>query len=109
MLQRRMRSALAAASLAAVLALTAPVQAKAAGFRAGAESPNLWTAALRWLGGWWTEVGGGAVGMFEKVGSGIDPNGGDGQGSGTSPTGSSPQSVEPPIEPDKGSGIDPNG
>ncbi len=107
MLQRRMRRALTVAALATVVALTAPVQGEAAGFRAGAESPGLWTAALHWLGSWW--VSGWGVGVFEKVGSGIDPNGRDGQGSGTSPTGSSSQSVEPPIEPDKGSGIDPDG
>jgi hypothetical protein len=110
MLQRRMRSALAAATLAAVLALTAPVQGEAAGFKGRAQVPDLWTVALHWLGGWWTEASGEVVGVFDKVGSGIDPDGRDGeQGSGIDPNGSSSQTVEPPIEPDKGSGIDPDG
>ena len=105
MLQRRMGRALAAAALAAVVTLAAPVQSEAAGFRAGAESPDLWTAALHWLGSWWMEVNGG-----DKQGSGIDPDGRDGEeGSGIHPDGSSSQTVEPPIEPDQGSGIDPDG
>lgn len=111
MLQRRMGRALAAAALAAVVTLAAPVQSEAAGFRVGAQAPDLWTAALHWLGSWWTEVSGGVVGAWDKQGSGIDPDGRDGEvGSGIPPNGSNLQAVEPPpIESDEGSGIDPDG
>lgn len=101
MLQRRMRRALAASSLTAVLALAAPIQGEAASFKAGVSAPDLWTAAIQWLGSWWGEV-------RDKQGSGIDPDGREG-GSGNSPNGSSTQTVDPPIQPDEGSGIDPNG
>ncbi|HVR96027.1 MAG TPA: hypothetical protein VMW27_05400 [Thermoanaerobaculia bacterium] len=103
MLQRRMRRALAASILTAAMALTAPVQGEAAGFRTGADAPDLWTVAIHWLGSWWAEVSGGG----DKQGSGIDPDGRNGE-SGIGPDGSSSQTVEP-IEPDKGSGIDPDG
>lgn len=107
MLQSRMRRALAAAALAAAVALALPVPSDAAGFKAGVQAPDLWTAALHWLGSWWTEVSGG---VWNKEGSGIDPNGGSGErDSGTHPNDSGWQTVGPSIEPDEGSGIDPNG
>ena len=95
----RIRRAVLALALAAVLVIGAP--AHAAGWSSWTASPGWLDNALEWIARLWT--GGGARQTPEPAGCksnvGIDPNGAS---STTSPP-------PPPPSSDYGSGVDPNG
>lgn len=91
-----------ALALAAVLLLSAAVPVQAVGFGSRGASSGAWDSLWSWLAGVWGEVA--EVGMMEKQGSGIDPNGiPRPEGSGIDPN------AGEAMQSDQGSGIDPNG
>jgi hypothetical protein len=94
---------IAAAALALALALSAP--AHAAGLSGWEPASGLLLRAWHWLAGGWAapaaEPQGRAGRSMAKSGAGVDPNGGNSLGTGST-TGSTPT-------PDSGAGVDPNG
>jgi hypothetical protein len=93
MTQRRIRRVAAAAALATVLGFTAP--AHAVDWQTWTGGVGWIEGAVRWIGRLWMGEG---VGDGRKAGFGIDPNGA------TTAT-----TTQPPPDPDRGHGIDPNG
>ena len=92
MTQRRIRRVAAAAALATVLAFAAP--AHAVDWQTWTGGAGWIEEAVRWIGRLWMGEG---MGDGRKAGHGIDPNG-------------DPHSATtPPLPPDAGFGIDPNG
>lgn len=93
---------LAVALIVVALLAAVPARSEAAGFSSLGEPQDLWSRVWDWLGGLWGHSSSQPTAVWEEDGT-TSGSGGESPGDG----GAGTQSTPP--DPDRGSGLDPNG